>query len=132
MQFKRRSSAKKTAVLSTPIGCGIDVVELVRFRQAMVRGGRQFMRRVFTNKEEAYSKARKHTVLLHLAGRFAAKEAIFKALGDDTIGWKDLAILNDSRGKPYCKYHKKSFHGNILLTISHSKNYAVANAIVTA
>ena len=62
------------------IGCGIDVVELTRFRQALQRGGAAFLARIFTTREQAYARARRRTTMLHLAGRFAAKEAVIKAV----------------------------------------------------
>ena len=62
------------------IGCGVDVVELDRFRQATRRGGAAFLRRGFTDAELAYARVRKRTTFLHLAGRFAAKEAVLKAV----------------------------------------------------
>ena len=68
------------------LGCGVDVVELPRFRRAMERGGRAFMRRIFTPAEESYANARRRTKLLHLAGRFAAKEAVVKAISQIAPG----------------------------------------------
>ncbi len=134
MQFRRRSSVKKAAVLSAPIGCGIDVVELARFRQAMVRGGAQFMRRVFTKKEEAYSKARKRTVLLHLAGRFAAKEAVIKAIAQidpkRTLAMNQVEVCNDRLGRPSIILHDHSRKRlAIHISLSHVQSVAVASAI---
>ena len=63
---------------------------------------------------------------------FAAKEAIFKAIGNDpALNWRDLKITNDSYGKPVVEYKKDGFNHKILLSLSHSKKYAVANAIIT-
>ena len=68
----------------------------------------------------------------HLSGRFAAKEAVFKALGDVDLNWKDVQILNDKTGKPSCKILNSRGKGvDVIVSISHVKNYAVANAIVT-
>jgi len=68
----------------------------------------------------------------HLAGRFAAKEAIFKAMGDRTLTWKDVQVFNDRDGKPYCKIlNNKGKNLEVHVSISHVKNYAVANAIIT-
>ena len=111
-------------------GVGIDIVEIQRIQKAIERWGKGFLDHVFTAEEIAWIKRYK-SPYQHYAGRFAAKEAIFKAVGDQRISWKDLTILNDAKGKPYCRCRKKGLSGRILLTISHSKEYAVAQAIVT-
>lgn len=111
-------------------GIGVDIIEIDRIRKAVERWGDDFLNHVLTPEEIAQSRKYKFPYP-HYAGRFAAKEAVFKALGDPEISWKDLTIINDEQGKPHCRFHKKGFSRNIFLTISHSKNYAVANAVVT-
>ena len=113
------------------LGTGIDIIEISRIQKAAQRWGQDFLDHVFTPDEIACAQKYKFPYS-HYAGRFAAKEAVFKALGDDQVSWKDLNILNDPQGKPYCVFRKKGFHHKIFLTISHSKNYAVAQAIVEA
>lgn len=111
------------------IGSGIDIIEIPRIRKAIEQWGSRFLNRVFNSEEIDY--ACSHTVPYpHYAGRFAAKEAIYKALGDKTLNWKDLTIINDSDGKPACHLTKSSFKGRIHLSISHSKFYAVASAVI--
>ena len=112
-------------------GTGIDIIEIDRVQKAVERWGQSFLNHVFTPQEIAYAQKYKFPYP-HYAGRFAAKEAIFKAIGDDRITWKDLNILNDHQGKPYCTFYKNGFHSTIFLTISHSRDYAVAQAIVEA
>ena len=113
------------------VGTGIDIVEISRIRKSVETWGDRFLSRVFNPEEIAY--ARKHTVPYpHYAGRFAAKEAIYKALGDRALTWKDLTIVNDSDGKPACRLKKAAFKGRIHLSISHSKFYAVAGAVIEA
>ena len=69
---------------------------------------------------------------LHLAGRFAAKEAVFKALGNMQLALREVQILNDKDGKPCCQVlNNKAKDCDIHVSISHVKNYAVANAIIT-
>jgi len=110
---------------------GIDITEVKRLRQAVEKWGRGFLNRIFTKEELASAKGRV-SLYQHLAGRFAAKEAIFKAMGDKTLTWKDVQVFNDSEGKPYCKIlNNKGKDLEIHISISHVKNYAVANAIVT-
>ncbi|MDD5255816.1 MAG: holo-ACP synthase [Candidatus Omnitrophica bacterium] len=113
------------------VGTGVDITEVKRLKQAVERWGDAFLTRVFTQRELENARGRT-SLYQHLAGRFAAKEAVFKALGDSALGWKDLQILNDAEGKPCCTLlNKKAADFMIYVSISHVKNYAVANAIVT-
>ena len=112
-------------------GTGVDIIEIERIERAIGRWGQIFLEHVFTPEEIQWAMAHKHPYP-HYAGRFAAKEAIFKAMGDPRVTWQDLNILNSPSGQPKCFYHKHDFNGQIHLSISHSKFYAVAQAIVTA
>ena len=100
------------------------------------RGGRAFMRRIFTAREEAYARARKRTTLKHLAGRFAAKEAVIKALSQldprRMPQMNQIEIRNDSLGRPSIVFNdgrrrKLAVH----ISLSHVDTVAVASAIVT-
>ncbi len=115
----------------TIIGMGVDIIEVRRLRGAIEKWGQGFLQRVFTKRE--LNNAKNHSSLYqHLAGRFAAKEAVFKALGDTGLNWKDGQILNDKRGKPYCAIlNGRGRNMQVHLSISHVKNYAVANAVIT-
>jgi len=63
---------------------------------------------------------------------FTAKEAVLKAIGDNAhVNWKDIKILNVENGKPVCIYSDPNFKNKILISISHTENYAVASAIIT-
>ena len=113
------------------IGTGVDITEVSRLRRAVEKWGDSFLKRCFTAKE---IKAAKHRASFfeHLAGRFAAKEAIFKALGDKDLGWQDVQVFNDKDGRPFCQMLKKIDSGiDIYISISHVKTYAVASAIIT-
>ena len=113
------------------IGTGVDITEVSRLRQALEKWGKEFLNRVFTKEELENAKSR-GSLCQHLAGRFAAKEAVFKALGDAKLTWKDVQILNDKDGKPRCTIsNNKSKKIEAHISISHVKNYAVANAIIT-
>ncbi|MFA5145125.1 MAG: holo-ACP synthase [Candidatus Omnitrophota bacterium] len=113
------------------LGTGVDITEVRRLRQAAEKWGDLFLNRVFTGEELENAKTR-GSLYQHLAGRFAAKEAIFKALGDAELNWKDVQIVNDKQGKPCCKILNGKGKGvGVYISISHVKNYAVANAIVT-
>ncbi|MCK4881983.1 MAG: holo-ACP synthase [Candidatus Omnitrophica bacterium] len=113
-------------------GTGIDIIEIERLQKALDRWGEDFLKHIFNEEEIAYAKNKKFPAQ-HYAARFAAKEAIYKAFGDDkTLGWKDMTILNDENGKPYCQLKNRDPKGEILISISHTKNYAVASAIITS
>ena len=113
------------------IGTGVDITEVTRLKRAVEKWGDSFLNRVFTEEELVNAKTR-GSLYQHLAGRFAAKEAVFKALGDVNLSWKDVQILNDKEGKPSCKILNSRGKGtSVVVSISHVKNYAVANAIVT-
>lgn len=113
------------------IGNGVDIIEVRRIKNAINKYGQSFLGRIFTDTE--LKKASEHNNRYqHLAGRFAAKEAVFKAMGKATLGFKDMEVLNDNQGKPYCSLKNLNQHKfNIHISISHIKNYAVANAIIT-
>lgn len=114
------------------IGTGIDIIEVARVQKAIDRWGEDFLKHIFTAEEISYAQKKKFPTQ-HYAARFAAKEAVYKAFGNNTsLGWKDMTILNDENGKPYCRLKDKTFKNKIAISISHTKNYAVANAIITA
>ncbi len=113
------------------VGTGVDITEVNRLRKAIEKWGKSFLDRVFTQKEMENSKTR-GSLYLHLAGRFAAKEAVFKALGNMKLNLKEVQILNDKNGRPYCEIlNNLARNCEIHVSISHVKNYAVANAIIT-
>ena len=118
---------------------GIDIVEIKRLEKVSKKWGKPFLNKVYTEKELRYSFQKKFPYQ-HLAARFAAKEAIFKALGEvtsDFVGWKNIEILNDNFGKPVVYWHgdaekirkKKNLKG-ALVSLSHTENYAVATAML--
>ena len=84
------------------VGIGTDIIECLRIAQMIERHGELFLNRVYTPHEIEYCSARK-AATQHYAGRFAAKEAILKALGTGWargISWKDIEVRNDEGGKP--------------------------------
>ena len=121
------------------IGTGIDIVEVYRLRQAIEKWGESFLSRIFTPREIVYSRSRRFSYQ-HLAGRFAAKEACIKALGIPKkwpIQWTQIEVLNDKDGKPIVEFYadalklmKRLGVDDVAISLSHSKNYAVANAIL--
>ena len=111
------------------IGTGIDIVEIARIKNAVERWGDAFLRHVFTPAEIEHAGKFKFPYQ-HYAGRFAAKEAVFKAMGLPHLSWHDVTIINDAEGKPVCHDINKKFKNRLLISIYHSREYAVASAIV--
>lgn len=114
-------------------GTGIDIIEIDRIRKAVERWGDAFLNHVFTQIE--IENARKYKCPYpHYAGRFAAKEAIFKAAGIPNLSWHSVSIVNDRDGKPVLQYHHPALSSavkdRLLISISHGRDYAVASAIV--
>ena len=117
-------------------GLGIDMVEVGRIKKALNRWGERFIHRVFTSEERSYC-MKKVFPENSFAARFAAKEAVLKAIGTGLSGgirWIDVEIINDPKGKPEARLGKKIAQqiGNkkILLSISHTKELAIAQAIL--
>ncbi len=91
-------------------GIGIDIVEVTRVEKAIKGRGDSFVGRIFTDKEREYAGSKKFRYM-HLAGRFAAKEAVKKALPDGKeigMNWHEIEILNSEDGKPYVVLHGRA------------------------
>lgn len=113
------------------LGTGVDIIEVRRLKKAVERWGRTFLNKVFTKAEQENAEKRGNR-FIHLAGRFAAKEAVFKALGDPGLTFTEVEVLNDASGKPVCKLlNSRNKKVRVHLSISHVKTYAVASAVVT-
>jgi len=105
---------------------GTDIVFIPRIEKILKKWGERFLERVFTSGEIKYC-IKKQKPEVCFAGRFAAKEAIFKALGRKDLAFKDIEII--SEGPPFIILKKKE-ESSIKVSISHDENYAVAAAIV--
>lgn len=107
---------------------GVDIVEIHRIA-ASVRNPR-FLQKVFTPQEVRYCRARKHSAQ-HFAVRFAAKEAVWKAVGDARLLHRDIQVRNRPNGKPEVTLppsFRKMAQG-ISISLSHGRDYAVAMAV---
>ena len=120
------------------IRTGIDIIEIERIKQSIEETDGKFCDRVFTEKEIEYCESKNIQKYQHYAARFAAKEAVFKAISSMLdnkydIGWKDIQILNDHNGRPYVEILKKYIIDieNIDISISHCKTYAIASVVIT-
>jgi holo-[acyl-carrier protein] synthase len=119
-------------------GIGIDIIEISRIKEAVAKYGRDFLNKVFTEKELKYCRSLKKWRFPELAVRFAAKEAYAKALGrglrglgrsNHGVGWRDIEIKNDNLGKPLL-YSKNKKVPKAHVSLSHSRDYAIASVYV--
>jgi holo-[acyl-carrier protein] synthase len=120
------------------LGIGTDIVECPRIGRMIEVHGELFLRRVYTDREIRYCQARKHAIE-HFAGRWAAKEAILKAIGTGWsrgICWTDLEVRNTPGGRPRVLVRGGAKDaalergiGDILVSISHCRTYATAYAM---
>lgn len=121
------------------LGTGIDIVETARVRGSLEKFGERFLKRCFWPGEVAYCQSMKFPAL-HLAARFAAKEAISKAFGTgigSQLGWKDMEICKRDTGEPFVILHDKGEElarargvAAIFVSLSHCKEYAAAHAVL--
>ena len=112
------------------IGIGTDIIEISRIAKAVDRWGDHFINHVFTKDEIAYCRRHKFPAQ-NFAGRFAAKEAVIKALPSiKDLQWTDIEIINDASGKPHCTVAYKNLKQSIHISISHTNKYATAFAII--
>jgi holo-[acyl-carrier protein] synthase len=121
------------------IGTGVDVVEITRFRKVMERLKDRFIQKLFTAGEQQFCLGHRDPVP-HFAARFAAKEALFKALGTGWargVTWLDVEVLRERQGAPALLLHGeaeklstgKGAH-KVHLSLSHTDNWAVATVIL--
>ncbi|MFP4353588.1 MAG: holo-ACP synthase [Phycisphaerae bacterium] len=120
------------------IAHGIDMVDCDRLAESIKKHGDQFLHRVFTPNELDYCLGRKREVE-HLAGRFAAKEAVMKLLGtgwQKGIGWQDVEVVNRPSGQPVVNLYNRCRElademglSLILISISHVESHAIASVI---
>lgn len=119
------------------IGIGTDIIECVRIAKMIEKHGELFLKRVYTYAEIAYCSCRK-SANQHYAGRWAAKEAVLKALGTGWahgIQWTDIEVVNEIGGRPHIELdgqakaisQQQGIH-EILISISHCRSYAIAYA----
>lgn len=125
----------------TIFGIGTDIIECERIDSMVRRHGDHFVRRVFTESEIQYCSGRKISDQ-HFSGRWAAKEAILKALGTGWIAgiaWTDVEVVNERGGRPTVQLHggaariaEEKGIQRIEVSISHCKSYATAFALAVS
>lgn len=120
-----------------PAGIGIDLVEVSRIRDLLEKHGQRFKERTFTTGEIAYCDACAEPAM-HYAARFAAKEAVAKALGTglwaEGVNWTDIEVLRQESGKPEIALHgmAKQHAGNAtcLVSLTHTRDLAMAQVLL--
>lgn len=120
------------------IGIGTDIVECPRIGKMIEQYGELFLRRIYTEREIRYCQSRKHAIE-RFAGRWAAKEAILKALGTgrrEGVGWSDVEVRNGSKGALQVRFRGAAKDaaeargvGDVLVSIAHCRTYATAYAM---
>jgi len=121
------------------LGTGLDLVEVARIAGLVERHGERFLQRVFTQAELDYCLPRAAREA-HLAGRFAAKEAVFKALGtgwSETVSWKQVEVLAGESGAPEARLSGGAAERlaalggkRVHVSITHDGRMAAASAII--
>lgn len=117
-------------------GIGIDMVEIERINQLLERQENTFLPKIFTEKEIQYIPTGRKRKGEYIAGRFAGKEAVAKALGTGIgkkCGWRDIEIIAMPSGKPVVKLHAENFSESLYhvhISISHTEMTAIAKVII--
>lgn len=122
-------------------GIGIDLIRVDRIARALERHGERFLKRVYTPKEIDYCQQRARQGVFQYAQRFAAKEALSKALGvglrEGGIHWRDVEVLPNPRGKPEITVSGRAARlcqelgiKNLHLTLADEDNHALAVVIL--
>lgn len=120
------------------LGIGVDITECLRIAKMIERHADLFINRVYTPNEIAYCQKRKQATQ-HFAGRWAAKEAVLKALGTgwrQGISWRDVEVCNEAGGRPTIVLHGGAKQAaeelgadQVLISISHCRTHATAYAL---
>lgn len=123
------------------LGVGIDLLQVSRIRRALENQkiGQRFRVRVYTEKEIEYCEGKRQGKYQSYAGRFAAKEAVMKALGRgwcSQVSWLDIETLPAAGGRPEVRLYNKASDlarqlgiGSFSISITHTKDYAMAHVI---
>lgn len=115
---------------------GIDVIEVERVKENIEKFGDRFLNKIYTQKEIDYCESKGVQKYQSYAGKFAAKEAVFKAISNllnnkYDIEWKDIEINNDESGRPFvCIYKDLQCNIQIDVSVSHIESVAVANVSI--
>ncbi len=123
--------------MMTPTGIGIDLVEVSRIRELLVKHGPRFKERTFTAAEIAYCDSCADPAM-HFAARFAAKEAVAKALGtgvwSEGVNWTDIEVMREASGRPVIALHGAAQQhlgkATCLVSLTHTRDLAMAQVVL--
>ena len=116
------------------LAVGVDLLEVERVELSLERFGQRFLDRVFTEREQQYCNGRAQS----LAARFAAKEAVGKALGTGLgdAGWHEIEIVNEENGRPFLLLHgaaqdlaRQQGLNNWTVSLSHTETHAIGMVV---
>jgi len=118
-------------------GIGVDICEIERFHKLVEKYDDRFLDKIFTEKEKDYCREKINKGVPSYSVRFAAKEALFKAIGTglrDGLTWKDIEVENDDLGKPSFNFFGKTKkiigERKVSLSLSHSMDSSIAFVII--
>lgn len=117
---------------------GTDIIEIHRIKDSIEKFGESFLNKIYTKTEIEYCESKNNAKYQHYAARFAAKEAIFKAISKlltnkFELDWKNAEITNSKDGKPEIRFINTNIQEKIQsidISISHCKEYAIANVVI--
>ncbi len=123
------------------ISCGNDIIRISRVKDSIEQVGETFLKRVYTDEEINYCESRRMCKYQSYAARFAAKEAVYKAIAPTTsedVEWKNIEVKRENNGKPYIELHgklkeiaKQKNINSMDLSLSHDGDYAMATVITS-
>lgn len=128
--------------MTLAIYCGTDIISVKRVENSISEFGETFTKRIYTDEEISYCESRRMSRFQSYAARFAAKEAIYKAISPESmedILWKDAEVIKRENGKPVLVLHgklgeiaeKKGISENdIDLSLSHDDSFAIATVVI--
>jgi holo-[acyl-carrier protein] synthase len=121
------------------IGIGLDLVEVARIEESMEKFGDRFLKKIFCEAEREYACSHKFPAV-HLAARFAAKEAVSKAFGTGIgreLGWLDIEVCRHPHGEPFLRFHGAGqelaiYRGVVrtLISLTHTRSQAAASVVL--
>lgn len=122
--------------------CGTDIISVARIKNSITELGETFIKRIYTDEEINYCESKRMCKFQSYAARFAAKEAMYKALSPesaDNVSWHDLEIVKKKNGKPVAKLSgrlkyeadkKEISDEDIDISLSHDDSYAIATVVI--
>lgn len=122
--------------------CGTDIISVARIKNSITELGETFIKRIYTDEEINYCESKRMCKFQSYAARFAAKEAMYKAISPenaDYVSWHDLEVVKKKNGKPVAKLtgrlkeeaEKKGISDeDIDISLSHDDSYAIATVVI--